>query len=82
MDREDTSATNASASFNAGDTVVEGRDAIVRDFGFINTFPLSIHVLANASIDSERRQGVVYAVAYLKTAQGRPGADAGPRTPV
>lgn len=62
-------AINALASYNGGDVTYEGRETIVREFAFINSFPTSIHVLANASIDPESREGVVYAVAYLKTVQ-------------
>ena len=61
-------ATDAHASFNAGDVTLEGREAIVRDFQAINAFPTSIHALASASVDPTRREGVVYAVAYLTTA--------------
>jgi hypothetical protein len=58
-------ATDAHASYNDGATTVDGRDEIVREFAAIARFPSSIHVLANASVDVERREGVVYAVAYL-----------------
>ena len=60
-------ARDAHASFNAGEVILDGREAIVRDFEFINTFPSSIHALASASVDSVEREGVVYAVAYMQT---------------
>jgi ketosteroid isomerase-like protein len=63
-------ASDAHASFNAGNVILEGREAIVRDFEFINTFLSSVHALASASVDTARQEGIVFAVAYMQTVQG------------
>jgi hypothetical protein len=67
-------ASDAHVSFNDGQVIVEGRGALERELERVNSLPLSIHDLANASLDLQGRKGVVYAIAYLKLIQ--PGGEA------